>query len=222
MSMIISITGNMGVGKDTMADYIVSKYGFVKVSMADPFKRIAKEIYEFSDDQLWGPSEARNRDDMRYPRPDGTYLTPRIVTQLLGSELSRLAYPETWIVYMKRVIQKIEAGHFYSETQGAYEIPGKKSEYSGIVINSCRFRNEIQGIKEMGGIAVRLKRATIDQAVFLQAGVGNHISEREQLSLPDDFFNYVLQVPEGIDAFHTVIDEFMQKAVAKSAQSAKA
>lgn len=214
--MIISITGNMGVGKDTMADYVVAKYGFVKVSMADPFKRIAKEVYEFSDEQLWGPSEARNKDDIRYPRPDGTYLTPRIVTQLLGSELSRLAYPETWIVYMKRVIKKIEAGYFYSEQQGAYEIPGKKSEYKGIVINSCRFKNEIQGIKDMGGIAVRLKRSAIDHAVFLQAGVGNHVSESEQLSIPDDFFNYVLEVPEGKEAFYVEIDTLMKTALVKN------
>lgn len=209
--MIISITGNMGVGKDTMADYIVSKYGFVKVSMADPFKRIAKEVYEFTDEQLWGPSQTRNADDTRYLRPDGTYLTPRIVTQLLGSELSRLAYPETWIVYMKRVIKKIEAGYFYSEQQGAYEVSGKKSLYKGIIINSCRFRNEIQGIKDMGGIAVRLKRSAIDNAVFLKAGVGNHVSESEQLALLDDFFDYVLEVPEGIAAYHKAIDGLMKK-----------
>ncbi len=213
MARIISITGNMGVGKDTMADYIVQKYGFVKISMADPFKRIAKEIYEFSDEQLWGPSEARNKDDTRYPRPDGTYLTARIVTQLLGAELSRLAYPETWIVYMKRVIKKIEAGYFYTEKQGAYEVPGEKSEYKGIIINSCRFRNEIQGIKDMGGIAVRLKRPAIDSEVFLKAGVGNHVSESEQLALPDDFFNYVLEVPEGIEAYHREIDAFMKTVI---------
>ena len=215
MKTIISITGNMGVGKDTMADYVVSKYGFVKVSMADPFKRIAKEVYEFTDEQLWGPSQARNKDDTRYPRPDGTYITARIVTQLLGSELSRLAYPETWIVYMKRVIKKIEAGYFYSEKQGAYEIPGKKSEYKGIVVNSCRFRNEIEGLKETGAVAVRLKRAAIDNAVFLKAGVGNHVSESEQLALPDNFFDYVLEVPEGIEAYYEKIDAFMETVQAK-------
>ncbi len=211
--MIISITGNMGVGKDTMADYIVSKYGFVKISMADPFKRIAQDIYEFSDEQLWGPSSARNMDDTRYPREDGTFLTARIVTQLLGSELSRLAYPETWIVYMERVIKKIQAGYFYSEKQGVYEVPGKKSEYVGIVINSCRFKNEIEGLKKIGAVALRLKRPAIDNAVFLKAGIGNHVSESEQLALTDDFFSYVLQVPEGIDEYHKRIDTFMENAI---------
>lgn len=206
---IISITGNMGVGKDTMADYMVVRYGFVKVSIADPFKRIAKEIYEFSDEQLWGPSSERNKEDKRYPRKDGTYLTPRIVTQLLGNELSRLAYPETWIAYLQRVIEKIQAGYFYSEQQGAYQIKNKTSDYKGIVISSCRFQNETEAIKKMSGIAVRLKRSAISTEVFLQAGVGNHASESEQLSLADDFFDYVLQVPEGIAAFYALIDAFM-------------
>lgn len=203
-----------------MADYIVSKYGFVKVSMADPFKRIAKEIYEFSDEQLWGPSQARNYPDTRYQRADGTYLTARIVTQLLGSELSRLAYPETWILYMKRVIKKIEAGYFYSEQQGAYEVPGQKSNYAGVVVNSCRFKNEIEGLQEMGATTVRLKRPAITQQVFVEAGVGNHVSEMEQLAIPDDFFGRVIEVPEGINAFHGVIDQFMQEVVSQSPQRA--
>lgn len=217
--MIISLTGNTGVGKDTMADYLVSKYGFVKVSMADPFKRIAKEVYEFSDEQLWGPAQARNLPDKRYKRPDGAYLTARVVLQLLGNELSRLAYPETWIVYMKRVIQKIEAGAFYSEKQGAYEVPGKKSDYSGIVVGSCRFRNEIQAIKDMGGITVRLQRPALPQEGFLATGIQNHATETEQLSLPDDFFDVVLEVPEGLESFYAAIDQWVKTLPVREAAS---
>lgn len=200
----------MGVGKDTMADYMVSKYGFIKVSMADPFKRIAKEVYEFSDEQLWGSSSERNKDDKRYPRADGTYLTARIVTQLLGSDLSRLAYPETWIVYLRRVLKKIQAGSFYSEQKGAFEIPGKKSEYTGIIVSSCRFKNEIEAVKEMGGTSVRLVRPALSVEGFLTTGVQNHITETEQLALPDDFFDYVIEVPEGLEPFYKKIDEFMK------------
>lgn len=208
--MIISLTGNMGVGKDTMADYMVEKYDFVKVSMADPMKRIAKEIYDFSDEQLWGPSEARNREDTRYRRPDGTYLTPRVVGQLLGNELSRLAYPETWILYMQRIVKKIQSGYFYSEKKGAYKMRGKKSDYTGIIVSSCRFKNEIEAIKEMGGMAFRLKRPALKAEKFLSTGIQNHVSESEQLTLPDEFFSYVLEVPEGIDAFHKTIDTFVK------------
>lgn len=209
--MIISLTGTMGVGKDTMADYMVAKHGFVKLSMADPFKRIAKEVYEFSDEQLWGPSSSRNQEDTRYKRPDGTFLTARIVTQLLGNELSRLAYPETWIVYMQRTVKKIQEGYFYDEKKGAYMVEGKKSNYTGIIVSSCRFRNEIEAVKTMGGITVRLKRPALSVGVALKTGIKEHISEKEQLDIPDDFFDYVLQVPEGPELFYGVIDEFLEK-----------
>jgi hypothetical protein len=211
--MIISLTGNTGVGKDTMADYMVAHYGFVKISMADPFKRIAKDIYDFSDEQLWGPSEARNRADTRYRRPDGSYLTARIVTQLLGNELSRLAYPETWIVYMQRTVKQIQSGYFYDEKKGAYKVPGKNSRYTGIIVSSCRFRNEIEAIKEMGGVAVRLKRPALTAGDFLATGIQNHASESEQLTLPDEFFSYVLEVPEGIDAFYQAINTFAKNTL---------
>lgn len=213
--MIISLTGNMGSGKDTMADYLVKEYGYVKISMADPFKRIAKDIYEFTDEQLWGPSSARNQEDKRYLRPDGSYLSARIVTQLLGNELSRLAYPETWIVYMKRVVKKIQAGYFYDEKKGTYRVKGKKSDYTGIIVSSCRFQNEIEAVKEIGGITVRLKRPSLPTEGFLKTGLKNHITETEQLALPDDFFDYVIEVPEGLQNFYKAIDGFIKDVKAK-------
>lgn len=68
--MIIGITGQppAGSGKDTVADFLVEEYGFAKVAMADPMKRICKEVFDFSDEQLWGPSENRNKGDLRYFR----------------------------------------------------------------------------------------------------------------------------------------------------------
>lgn len=50
-----------------MADILVRE-GFVKVSLADPIKRICKDVFAFTDEQLWGPSEKRNAPDPRYLR----------------------------------------------------------------------------------------------------------------------------------------------------------
>lgn len=65
---IIGITGQAGAGKDTAADRLVSDHGFVKVSLADPLKRYCREVYDFTEDQLWGPSSSRNAPDTRYVR----------------------------------------------------------------------------------------------------------------------------------------------------------
>lgn len=210
---IICITGTIGVGKDTMADYLVERYGYVKIGMADPMKRIVKDVYGFTDEQLWGASDERNFEDPRYPRPDGTFLSARVALQLLGNEWSRVCYPETWPAYMKRVIAKIKDGYFYSESKGAYEADGKRSAYAGAVISNCRFRNELESMRQVGGLAVRLRRPALDVSRALATGVRNHASEVEQLAIPDDFFDVVIDVPEGKENFFQVIDEHMEKLV---------
>lgn len=210
---IICLTGTIGVGKDTMADYLVERYGYVKIGMADPMKRIVKDVYEFTDEQLWGASDKRNFEDPRYPRLDSTFLSARVALQLLGNEWSRVCYPETWPVYMKRVIAKVEHGYFYSESKGAYEVEGQRSHYAGVVISNCRFRNELEEMREVGAVAVRLRRPALDVSRALATGVKNHATEVEQLSIPDDFFDLVIDVPEGTKNFYQVIDEHMKKLV---------
>lgn len=131
--MIIALSGFAGSGKDAAADILVRDHNFVKVAIADPLKRIAKEVYDFTDEQLWGPSEERNKPDERYPREHGPfsssdrclccgedvpeeyrsrtkiqcYLTPRYALQLLGTEWGRHCYPHTWMDYAVRVARRL-------------------------------------------------------------------------------------------------------------------
>ena len=75
--MIIGISGLAGSGKDTAADFLVRDHGFVKVSLGDLLKRIARDVFGFSIEQLWGPSQSRNAPDERYPRPHGFFRVNR-------------------------------------------------------------------------------------------------------------------------------------------------
>ena len=68
MTSIIGVAGLAGSGKNAVADILVEKHGFTVVSFADPLKRYAMEVYDFSYEQLWGPSEMRNAPDKRYQR----------------------------------------------------------------------------------------------------------------------------------------------------------
>jgi hypothetical protein len=71
---LIGISGFAGSGKDTVADWLVREKAFVKLSLADPIKRICKDVFDFSDEQLWGPSEKRSEPDKRYVRTMKTTL----------------------------------------------------------------------------------------------------------------------------------------------------
>lgn len=76
--MIVGITGlhqdseksrqTIGAGKDAVADVLIRKHGFVRIGIADHIKRICMGTFAFTVEQLWGPSESRNKPDKRYPR----------------------------------------------------------------------------------------------------------------------------------------------------------
>lgn len=65
---LIGVSGQAGSGKDTISNYLCDEYGFVKVALADPIKRLGYYVFHFSYDQLWGPSSQRNALDVRYQK----------------------------------------------------------------------------------------------------------------------------------------------------------
>jgi hypothetical protein len=62
----ILLAGKAGSGKDTVAGILVKHYGAAAVAMADPMKRFAQAAFCFTEEQLWGPSSARNAIDPRF------------------------------------------------------------------------------------------------------------------------------------------------------------
>jgi hypothetical protein len=64
--MILAISGQANSGKDSVADVFTSNYGFKKLALADPFKEFCRVVFDWSRDQLWGPSQFRNDIDGRY------------------------------------------------------------------------------------------------------------------------------------------------------------
>ncbi|MFA6118141.1 MAG: hypothetical protein WC729_29410 [Sphingomonas sp.] len=215
--MILGLCGHSGAGKDTFADRLVLKYGWQKVALADPLKRICQQVYDFTDQQLWGPSECRNAPDKRYFRPDGDprfpYLTPREALQLLGTEWGRRCYDNTWVDLAIRTAKDILAGRAYHQHLGlGPEVPPGTPKHlaprraTGVVIPDVRFKNELDAIRAAGGRVVRLIRLGKDG----QVGIAGHASEAEQDGLPNDAFDRVLCVPEGLDAYADAIDYLMQ------------
>lgn len=63
---LIILGGEAGAGKDTAAAHLAERYGAAVLAQADPFKRIAKDIFGFDNNQLWGPSHYRNKVDTRF------------------------------------------------------------------------------------------------------------------------------------------------------------
>ena len=73
---IIGICGRAGSGKDTLAEYLKTNYGYVQVALADPMKRFVKDVFHYRGQQLWGPSQFRNEKAV----PDWVAVTDRFLS----------------------------------------------------------------------------------------------------------------------------------------------
>lgn len=62
------VSGFSGTGKDEFCRRLVEGHGAVHTGLADPAKRHMADIYGFTRDQLFGPSQMRNAGDPRYPK----------------------------------------------------------------------------------------------------------------------------------------------------------
>lgn len=211
--MIIGLCGSAGAGKDTIADHLVRDHGFVKIGLADEIKRTAKRWYDFTDEQLWGPSEMRNAPDKRFLRsPEAVskggpvYLTPRFVLQFLGTEAGRMFYPNTWIDITLRTAKTLFIhNQSYSPQLG---IHGGGCNFGpgvvrGVVIPDVRFRNEVDAIQTAGGLVARVLRPSAG----LAGAAGQHVSETEQSELPDDMFlGGIIDNQSDIPKLHETVD----------------
>lgn len=193
--------GSMGAGKDEVASILVREHNFVRVGFADPMKRFCKEILDFSDEQLWGPSSKRNEPDKRYARSpqENVHLTPRYALQRLGDEWGRDCYPDIWVSYALRMAKAIEWREgFYDERRGFSRLAdyeGTESPPANVVISDVRYKNEFDGIKRAGGLLVRVRRQVETLAVpgeQLELFPTRHPSESGLLDVDDSEFDHVI------------------------------
>jgi hypothetical protein len=201
--MIIGLCGLAGSGKDTVADFLVNNHEFVKVALADPLKRICKDVFYFTDEQLWGPSAERNKLDERYPRKptreefiDGDraeFLTPRHALQQLGTEWGRSCYNNVWVDYALRVADTLKRGGFYYDAKSGIRFLSHvqmQSDWvrgkSNVVISDVRFFNEVDAINNKGGRVWKIERP----GAGLQGAAAAHASEK--LDIPEEHFQHVI------------------------------
>lgn len=205
--MIFGLSAPANSGKDVVANYIVDKYGFTKIAFADKIKRILQDLYQLSDEQLWGESKNRSIFDTRYKTPDGSYLTARLGSQAFG-DCGRSLYEKTWVKATIDDVIKLHDHYFwdYKYSKGVYKniwSPNKKN----IIITDCRYINEMNAIKDIGGKVLRIKR--------LNSGLkdisGKHSSEVNQVQVLDSYFDHILINNSSLVDLYKKIDEFMEK-----------
>ena len=125
---VVAFLARAGTGKTTAANYLVAEYGAVKVSFAGPLKELARRLMDYSDAQLFG--------DQKEKVGRGG-ITPRHFLQTLGNESRKLIGDTVWI----DAAYKAVSAH-----------PGKL-----VVIDDCRYPNEVDAVHSRGGTVVKLE-----------------------------------------------------------------
>ncbi len=117
-------------------------------------------------------------------------LTPRKTLQTLGTEFGRAVSKEIWTTYARKIALKLLSGNgTYTPQEGFKE---STDNHNFVVISDGRFRNEIVGVKALGGVAIKIQSPSSDNSAVEKAGVAGHRSETEQMGVPNHFFDAVV------------------------------
>ena len=150
--VLIGIVGKKYSGKDTAADYLVANHNFTKMAFADPVKKVAKELFNFNDEQLYG--NLKEATDERWG------ISPREVFQKIGTDFAQFGI-YTYFPNMKNIGRKLWVERLFAEYDPK----------SDTVISDVRFKHEIERITKENGIIIKIIRDN--------SYIDNHISENE-------------------------------------------
>ena len=135
MSRLIGFAGRKGSGKDTCAAVLVKEMKYERFAFADCMKRICKDLFDLSDDQLHGGS--KDDDDERYGH------TPRELLQMFGADFIRgMISEDFWVEKFKRFMKD------------------RLDDDAPVVVSDVRFQNEVDVIRQLGGRVYLIRRGT--------------------------------------------------------------
>ena len=203
---ILGLAGQAGVGKDTVANYLERRYGFVKFAFAAALRQEVAEAWHhigITEDILL------DRKTKEAPHPDLTFvncgdllfvnqmetvlrpinydlpLSPRQVLQLWGTEYRRAQDSDYWVKRLADSVEQARAGTYYPEHRPQF-----------FVCTDARFSNEQEWIQSTGGNLWHIHRG--------EGGVlHDHASARPLPILPRE---RQLWNNDSIDRLHAGID----------------
>lgn len=134
--MIIGLSGKKQSGKSSSALYLKNALQFTEVSWASPLKDIiGKEVFGLTKEQMYGTEAAKEAIVPKWGK------SARQLLQEVGTDCFRkIIHPDFWVIV------------------GMDKIAEQTSMGNDVVVSDCRFPNEMEAIKKLDGITVRVER----------------------------------------------------------------
>lgn len=189
--IVVGITGRKRSGKDTLGKHLIDNYNFTRLAFADTLKEACKEVFGFTNEQVYG-------DDLKEVIDPYWGYTPREVLQKVGTELFRNAInqedvlpkigKDIWVRCVERKILKL-----------AKEDPNKRR----FVITDMRFPNELKFIMNspFNSITIKVVRKSVMVQGNLHASEAMIDSFQCQWTIPND---------ESLEQFYINVDSIMR------------
>ena len=132
--MILGLIGKAGAGKSSVANILAEEYGFRRLPFAGPLKSMALAV-GLTDEEVHG-SLKETPSNLLCGR------TPRQFMQWIGTEFGReMIGDDFWVNSWRRQLGMFAVDNFH---------PLK------IVADDVRFQNEVDMIKSLGGVIIRV------------------------------------------------------------------
>lgn len=133
MPRLIGLTGKAHSGKDTIADYMWEKYGFMKLAFAEPLRAAATELFGIPREAMMDPVVKEQID------PRWGY-SPRRILQILGNDALKPFFGnDVWV-------------NRWFMTYSMFR------HTDDVVVPDVRFDVEADFLRSMGGTIVHLQR----------------------------------------------------------------
>ena len=180
--MIVGITGYAGSGKDTAADYLVSKYGYERRGLADP---IRQALYALNPQVAVGQ-------------------TLRVVVDWIGWDGAKRQFPEVrrlLQVFGTEVGRETFGSEFWLNLFDDWLYERSPTYQRNVVVPDVRFKNEAEFLKtNYGAKLLHITRQGVE-------ALNSHASEAGGL---DAYVTHTIQNDSTIQALHAKIDLMME------------
>lgn len=200
--MIVGVLGWMGSGKDTIADRLI-QHDFTRMSYAGTLKDAVAQVFGWDREMLEGKSpegrEWRESVDTWWANRLGIpKLTPRWVLQQWGTEVCRTNFhDDIWIASLENKLRRTN---------------------QHVVISDCRFPNEMESIRRLGGQLWWVQRGPLPDwyEVAVAANTGDEVArlamEKSNIHISEwawvgREFDQVIENNDSLDALHARVDQ---------------